>query len=79
MVSAATAIFIVGISFVLGSFIYAALNMGRAFSAGHHSFDKMFRSHVGAMIGMAVGGVITLISGVMFLFHFGNLFLEKLG
>jgi uncharacterized protein (DUF2062 family) len=79
MVLAATVIFIVGISFVLGSFIYAALNMGRAFSDSHFSFDSMFQSHVGAMIGMAVGGVITLISGVMFLFHFGSLLIEKLG
>jgi hypothetical protein len=79
MVSAATAIFVVGISFVLGSFIYAALNMRRAFSNDHHSVDKMFQAHVGATIGMAVGSVITLISGVMFLFHFGNLLLEKLG
>jgi hypothetical protein len=58
-------LFVLGVVIVFGSFIYAAVNMGlsakRFFDGTGDNFGNMFMGHIGAMIGMVIGGFIAAI------------------
>ncbi len=69
----ATALMIVGGSVAVGSFVFATVNMGRqvknVFSGdadkAFSGFGGMFSRHIGAMIGMVLGGVIFVVGLIM--------------
>lgn len=69
----ATALMIVGGLIAVGSFIFAAVNMGRqvknTFSGDadkvFSGFGGMFSRHIGAMIGMALGGATFVVGLIM--------------
>lgn len=68
----AIGLIILGLVIAAGSFIFAAVNMGKQVrdvfagdSDPFSGFAGMFTRHIGAMIGMVVGGLIAAIGVVL--------------
>lgn len=63
-----------GIVLAFGSFIFAVVNMGfgaaKTMKGKRSSFGSMFVGHLGAMIGMACGGMMSAIGIVLLLVHY---------
>lgn len=59
---------VLGVAIVFGSLIFAAINMGlsakRFFDGADDNFGNVFMGHMGAMIGMAIGGLIAIIGAL---------------
>lgn len=57
---------IVGLLVVFGSFVFAAVNMARMVTGrGNASLSGGFTRHIGAIIGMATGGLVAIIGIVI--------------
>jgi len=69
----ALGLIVVGALIAVGSFIFAAVNMAKQaknvfdgdFDKASSGFGGMFTRHIGAMIGMVVGGAILSIGLIM--------------
>lgn len=82
----AIGLIIFGVVVVGGSFAFAAVNMGKAASSmfGENNssdlfsgFGGMFKRHIGAMVGMMLGGLISTIGVVIGIVQIVQLFLAK--
>lgn len=58
-------LFVLGIVIAFGSFIFTMVNIGmsakRFFNGTDDNFGNVFMGHIGAMIGMGIGGLIATI------------------
>lgn len=72
MLTVAFVICAVGLITSFGSFVFAALNMGRSVSSDSYSFEDAFRRHVGAMVGVALGGLCLALGVLIALATIGN-------
>ena len=71
MLSIGIVAFVVGILMSLCAFIYAALNMKKAFD-DQVSVKGIFGGHISSMIGMAIGGFISVGGIVAIIIHFAT-------
>ncbi len=65
-------LFVLGIMIAIGAFIFAAVNMGVAFTSTTSargtrglSIGEIIGGHLGAMVAMAVGGFVSVIGCVL--------------
>ena len=59
---------VVGVTIMFGSFVFAAVNMGRSFSTFDNSFDASFQNHIKAIVGLALGGLCAALGGIIAVF-----------
>ncbi len=71
-------VFISGAVICFGSFIFALINMGvgayRTIEGGIESFAFMFAGHLGAMAGLALGSLVSMIGVALFIYEIAKQF-----
>ena len=63
---------IVGLVIGVVAFVFAAVNMARGVTSPNSNFSNMIRGHLGAMVVMAVGGLIASIGVLLFITNLLN-------
>lgn len=79
----AIGLIVVGLVIAVGSFVFAAVNMGkqvRDVFAGDadpfSGFGGMFTRHIGAMIGMVFGGLIAVVGAIIGIVQLVQMFVK---